>query len=66
MTTNSTSLGIRWYPKGKWASKCAACRKSIPSSRRAHDPAANQFYHPGCAPPLQVVTSGWLVGPDIT
>ena len=42
---------LTWYPKGKWASKCATCRKPIPaSSRRAHDPATNTFYHPACAP----------------
>ena len=23
-------MTLHWYPKGKWASKCAACRKSIP------------------------------------
>lgn len=44
-------MALHWYPKGKWPSKCAACRKSIPSSsRRAHDPATNQFYHPACPP----------------
>ena len=69
MTTNSTSLGIRWYPKGKWASKCTACHKSISAaSRRAHDPATNQFYHPGCAPPRPSKVSprdGWSA-PNIT
>ena len=44
-------MTLTWYPKGKWASKCAACHKPIPpASRRAHDPATNQFYHPACAP----------------
>ena len=58
---------LTWYPRGRWPSPCAACRKKIPSSsHRAHDPATNKFHHPECALPLQVVTSGWLVGPDIT
>ncbi len=44
-------MTLTWYPKGKWASKCAACRRPIPpASRRAHDPATNKFYHPMCAP----------------
>ena len=44
-------MTLNWYPKGKWSSKCATCHKSIPpSSRRAHDPATNKFYHPACAP----------------
>ena len=44
-------MTLSWYPKGKWASKCALCHKPIPSaSRRAHDPATNKFYHPACAP----------------
>ena len=44
-------MTLNWYPKGKWASKCATCHKPISSSsRRAHDPATHKFYHPVCAP----------------
>ena len=44
-------MTLSWFPKGKWASKCATCHKPIPpSSRRAHEPATNKFYHPACAP----------------
>ena len=42
---------LDWFPRGRWPSPCAGCGKKIPpSSRRAHDPATNQFYHPACAP----------------
>ena len=42
---------LTWYPRGRWPSPCAGCGKKIPSSsRRAHDPATNKFYHPACAP----------------
>ena len=60
-------MTLHWYPKGKWASKCAACRKTIPSSsRRAHDPAANQFYHPGCAPSSKLSRRDGWSAPNIT
>ena len=42
---------LTWYPHGRWPSPCAGCGKKIPSSsRRAHDPATNKFYHPACSP----------------
>ena len=42
---------LDWFPRGRWPSPCAGCGKKIPpSSRRAHDPATNKFYHPSCAP----------------
>ena len=44
-------MTLTWYPRGRWPSPCAGCGKNIPAaSRRAHDPATNQFYHPACAP----------------
>ena len=64
-------MTLNWYPKGKWPSKCAACHKPIPpSSRRAHDPATNKFYHPGCAPdfgrtvPARPASGLPALGPD--
>ena len=44
-------MTLTWFPRGRWSSPCAGCGKKIPSSsRRAHDPATNKFYHPACAP----------------
>ena len=44
-------MTLTWHPRGRWPSPCAGCGKKIPSSsRRAHDPATNKFYHPACAP----------------
>ena len=44
-------MPLTWFPRGRWPSPCAVCKKKIPAaSRRAHDPATNKFYHPVCAP----------------
>jgi hypothetical protein len=62
-------MTLTWFPRGRWPSPCAGCGKKIPAaSRRAHDPATNQFYHPGCAPPRPSKVSrrdGWSA-PNIT